>query len=661
MKQVWNHSLSIGLAVCALAVSAQCVTACGGGAAGDADSGATAENDAASTTADGTTGGDTTAAGKSEIILTTGNSTIRDGGKFWTPLDNGTSDLNLFTEQKDIWTLRNNTAADIKVDSITTKPDAGVQTEEFQIYDNLIPSKAATLANITVAAGKTYEFQIRFYPVASGERKATVTVAYDGTKKLAFALTGKGQTKAKFFSSGTVAWEKVGGTTKGDDLTNTGVTNADGVTFWSTNSWEMLDGFSSDFVVGAVDKDGKALWTKSYDGQYKEQSPDSGQNNETGGTGGSTVLGADGSLYVAGEIAAVSQNNVFYASVFKIDPKTGTMIWQRAFSPVKAVSTASHSAAAYAIDASGPQIFIAGVTEGDAKVLLAALDPKTGDLQGALSLELVKQYNDRAYCLRRDGKGGLYIGGIAAGNNAFILHFKNADTAKPELEWSKQIGLGKGSGLTDMDVDADGNAYVAMDVRGAATSFMLGKVDLTGKLVWTKHWVGNGGDRENIAFVRVFGTTVIAGGRMGVPTYDTAQGDGALLGLATSDGAKLWSALHYSGKGPDEISEHRVKGASLIGKTLTLITQVYTGKDNGVRYSGYWYDGEGDVVDEKTLDATALDGIVVETIKDAKVFDSKDLGKWVDVPKAWVWQDATAKHDGKSPDADVMVTRIDLK
>ena len=153
------------------------------------------------TTGDGGSGSGSETA---EVVLTTGNSTVKDGGKFWTPLDNGTSTLNLFTEQKDIWTLRNKTSADIKVDTITVKAEAGVQTEEFQIYDNLIPSKAAKLENIVVKAGATYEFQIRFYPVASGERKAVATVAYDGSKKVAFTLTGKGQTNATFFSGGTV-------------------------------------------------------------------------------------------------------------------------------------------------------------------------------------------------------------------------------------------------------------------------------------------------------------------------------------------------------------------------------------------------------------------------------------------------------------------------
>ena len=62
----------------------------------------------------------------------------------------------------------------------------------------------------------------------------------------------------------------------------------------------------------------------------------------------------------------------------------------------------------------------------------------------------------------------------------------------------------------------------------------------------------------------------------------------ALLALASADGAKLWSALHDLGKGPDEIAEHRVKGASIVAKMLAAVAQVYSDNDNGVRYSGHW-------------------------------------------------------------------------
>jgi hypothetical protein len=118
--------------------------------------------------------------------------------------------------------------------------------------------------------------------------------------------------------------------------------------------------------------------------------------------------------------------------------------------------------------------------------------------------------------------------------------------------------------------------------------------------------------------------------------------------------------FHFSGKGPDEIVDHRVKGASLSGKTLTVVTQAYTGTLNGVRYNGYWYDGEGEVKAD-TIDVQAVTGAAVDKIAEANVVDCKDLGSWKDPPASWMWQDASAKKDGKSPDADVMVTSITLK
>lgn len=610
---------------------------------------------------DGGGGAGADGAGAEKVVtLTTGNSTIKDGGKFFTPLDNGTSTVALFSEQKDLWTLRNDTAAEITVDSITVKVDAGVAGEEFQIYDNAIPSKAADHKGVKVAAGGTYVFQIRFYPVAGGERKAVVTLAYDGSKKLTFGLTGKGQTSAKFFSGGSLGWEKLGGSSKGDDMTGTGVTDAGGVTYWNANVGELLDNFGYDVAVGAVGADGKSLWTKVFNGKYRDFSPDSGQNDETGGTGGSLQVGADGAVYVSASLSAIQQNNQFVAAVFKLDAKTGAMTWQKGFRNANKPSTASHSATAYGLDASGPLVLVTGVVEGDAKVLFAALDPASGDLKGSAALEVVKTVNDRGYAIRRDGKGGAYIGGLNTSAGAFVIHLKDADKGTPTIDWIQQLGLGKGSNINSIDTDADGNAYLSMDRRGAATAFSVGKMDSTGKLLWTKTWVGNGGDRENTAFARVYGSTVLVGGRMGIPNYDTTQGDGALLALATADGATLWSMFHFSGKGPDEIVDHRVKGASIVGKTLTIVTQSYTGTQNGVRYSGYWYDGEGEVKAD-TIDVQAVTGATVDKIAEANVVDCKDLGSWKDPPATWVWQDAIAKKDGKSPDADVMVTSITLK
>lgn len=600
------------------------------------------------------------AAGGSEVALTTGNSKVKDGGKFWTPMDNGTSTVALFSEQKDIWTFRNDTSAAVTIDSITITPDTGMAAEEFQVYDNAIPSKPTTVSGVQVPAGGTYLFQIRFFPVAGGERKATVTVGYDGGKKLTFGLTGKGQTEARFFTKGTISWQKVAGTAKADELTGAGIVGPDGTTYYTANASEVIDTFSTDLIIGAVDKDGKAVWTKVWNGEFRDQSPDAGQNAETGGTADSMVLGADGSLYVVGAASPIKQNNQFAATVLKIDPKTGDLKWKKAFKPIDKYSTASHNAVGYSIDASGSTVIVTGTTEGDSKVLLFALDPATGDLKGALAVEVQKTYNDRGYAVRRDGKGGVYVGGNAA-SYPFLMHLTGADTGVPVIDWVQQIELGKGSGLVGLDVDADGNAYLAMDRRGAITAFSAGKVDLTGKVLWTKTWNGNGKDRSNTHLVRVFGSTLIVGGRQGIPNFDTEQGDAGVVALSTADGALQWSSFHYSGKGTDEIAEHRIKGVGLVGKTLTLVTQVYTGKDNGVRYAGYWYDGIGDVVDE-TVTTKSLAGVTMDQIKTAVVVDAGDIGsgKWVDAPATWLVQDASAKHDGKSPDADVMLTRIDL-
>ena len=137
-----------------------------------------------------------------------------------------------------------------------------------------------------------------------------------------------------------------------------------------------------------------------------------------------------------------------------------------------------------------------------------------------------------------------------------------------------------------MDVDKDGNAYVALDRRGATTYFSYGQVNADGTLAWAKTFPGGNGDKSNVNAIKIVDDTLYVGARIAILNFDGTFGDGLFLACGLADGATKWSTFHYSGKGPQTIAEHRVKGLVATTDGLVVLSQVWTGNMNGVRYSG---------------------------------------------------------------------------
>jgi hypothetical protein len=179
-------------------------------------------------------------------------------------------------------------------------------------------------------------------------------------------------------------------------------------------------------------------------------------------------------------------------------------------------------------------------------------------------------------------------------------------------------------------------------------------------LLWAKTY--NGGspsDASNIHLVKVVGTDVYLGGRIAQSNFDAQMGDGLLLKLK-DDGALAWSMFHFSGKGPDELAEHRVKGVAISGNTLWVGGQVYTGTYNGVRYAGYWYDGLGALEDyQPTL--SDITSTAINELPAGVLLDASTMRKYADAPTSIVLQDAYAKKDGTPPDSDFFFTKFTMK
>jgi hypothetical protein len=592
------------------------------------------------------------------ISLIQSGKTIAADGSYYIPLNNNTSTVALFSEQREPFTLKNTTTSPIQVIGMWLRTGPGVVTESFALQSNALNPTPLQTSGFAIEPGKSLDFYVRFYPVRGGLHEAKLVVSTNAGN-LDIKLSGRGQTEAAFY--GNVAWEKVHGAPNKNELTTGMVADPQGALFLASN---VVNTTYEDIMVSRVNGDGSLAWAKTWGGPFRDMSRDPGQNGESGGSADAISRDAAGNVYVVGSSAGDKNNNTYFALVLKINPRNGEIVWQKAFGFGSEVKFTKQSAEAYSVDASGKYIYVTGTTGAnvggpDSQVLFLALDPADGSIKSKAAFDVTPGVNDRGYAIHHDGKGSAYIGGVS-GATAMLLKVGDIETPKPKLVWSKKVELGVGGNINSLDVDRAGNVFVALDRRGATSAFSAGKFDPTGKLLWAKTYTGNSGDKNNIHVVRVQGNDVYLGGRIGAPNFDTQYGDGLFVRLAADDGKLLASSFHYSGKGPSDIAEHRIKGIAASGNALFLATQVFTGNFNGVRYAGYWYSGLGKLEDyaPATSDIT---GAAVNTMADGAVFDASTKGKWSDAPKATVFQNAVDKKDGKAPDPDVMVTKLETR
>jgi len=230
-----------------------------------------------------------------------------------------------------------------------------------------------------------------------------------------------------------------------------------------------------------------------------------------------------------------------------------------------------------------------------------------------------------------------------------------------------------------MDMDEDGKVYVALDVRGASTSFTFLKFDTDGSILWGNQ-NAEGGQKNTIMIVRYLNGSVYAGGRVaignidGVVGYDTQFGDGYLIKANKDTGDMDWSLFYYSGKGTDEIAGYFLKGLGLVNNKLYVVGHMWA--KSGNRYNGYWYDGVQPltsyapaVVDTPLL--TADDLVDHIDLPDASIMDASDRRNYIDAPmgvvdndgdkRKFTYSDASEKHHGYGPDDDLSFTVLEVQ
>lgn len=602
-----------------------------------------------------------------DVEVMTGGKVLKDGGSWHIPMNSASSKVALFSEQRERFSVYNKTAAPITIDAVSLTRGEGIMDEEFTLQDTALKPKPLAFKPVKVAPKKSFDFYVRFYPVQSRQMSAKVEIGYGGGKTYTFTVTGTGRDKAIFTRYFTTEMHKLLGGPKTDEMVTGLAADGEGNLYVAGQVTGVQDKFAYDLFFARINADGTLAWAKLWHGPFRDYTRDPGQNDESGGSSNAIDIDEKGFVYLAGSVSPGKQNNNFAALVLKIDPTSGQIVWEKLWRPDwPEALLAKHSAEAYALDVSNGHVYVVGTTgaaiENDnALAFLLSLSATDGTLEFQRYVDPTPKSTDRAYAVRADGKGNVYVGGLAA-KVSLLMRFTAADTAKPKLAWVKTVSTGWGSNINCLDVDAKGDLYASVDRRGAKTFFSFLKLSPEGELLWGRTYDGGSNKNNNCAFVKVVGDAVFAGGRTGQSWYDSQMGDGKLIKVGAADGKELFSAFYFTGKGPDELGEHRLKGIAVRGKTLHLLGQVYTGSYNGVRYWGYWYDGVSKLSDYKpAIKDLALGEGSSKDIPTGKLKDASSARKLVDLLKLMPYQDAPAKKDGHGPDADLIYWKLTTK
>ena len=581
----------------------------------------------------------------------------------------------------------NNTAADVTIDSMVLTPQTNTLDSEWTLIDanNLTPTPF-DITNAVIPAYGSLDFDMYFVPVASDFRVEDITITYDGTETYPWTMTGRGR-DALMLSDSQNTVSKVHGDPVEDTLSGGAVGDGNGNIVYNGNVNGWSDGFSENIVVSKMSANGTLAWSKEWHEAYEQLSPDSGQNGETGG-GAESIAYAGGSAYIVGHRSQSNFNSRFQSLVMKVDATTGAMGWAVGFSPenIDPPSLAWQNSHAYAVDASiADRVIVTGTSFDNAEVLLFALRKSDGSLIWSKQIDIAPGYNDRGHTVAVDGSGNAWIGGITDGRG-FLARVTGVDGAVPTLDFVKRIDMGIGSNINSMDVDSSGAVFVSMDRRGLPTWLSVAKFASSGAQLWAKTWDDtNAGDNNNTHVVRLDESTdkLYVGGRVAVATADTQFGDAFLMRLNTADGSYDWGMQYYTGKGAEEVLEHRVKGIVLDGGDLQLLVQSYTANLNFGHYWGYWYDLQDNPLADLTLGEVPGDGAVMlvdynPAISDvtltsdfhdtdhayngnnvATVFTIDTNSIWQDVPAAVTFEEADDRQ-GNAPDGDNTLMFLDL-
>ncbi len=647
------------------------------------DSGTTVPTDETDTDTDTDTITDTETTHEPDLEVTHSGHVLDEGGLYYMlEIDNADSGaVAIFSELKDPLKVVNISGKSVTIDAITLTEAAGLKDEEWEPCDFDSASGECIPIALPPAMDGAGDFwyYLHFYPIASGERNATMTIEYtvDGTGRTwpsevaGFGRIGADLTPAVLLEDAELERHTLWGgyDTNHDEFPGPTLLDPSGNLFFAGTASGMVGDVTNadrEIFLNRVNADGTLAWQKIYHSSGDDRIPDT--------NGGNNYLGAPddldyeaGVLYVGG--MAGNGFNKSLGLISAIDPADGSDTWTRYWHPDATRLQYTDAGKVFGIDVVGNLIYVA----------LSGFGVACLNTDGTLnwSRQIVPQGDEGAhevFTVKADASGNVWLAGIDKGagvNSGFVTKLSGADAAgaNVQVDWAKGIDIGWGSRFNSMDVDSNGDVYLSADRRGAQTYFSVIKVSADGNSVIGRTLDGSNGDRQNTQVVRVTSDAVWAGGRIGMPGWDTGSGDGLVAKLSKTDLSKEWAAVYYTGTGPNELCQHTAMGLATNGDDVHVMGQVYTGNSNFYRYWGYWYDfPETDqeyapTVTDHSASTTVLDLPNAALVDGSYGPDFENDGSWQDLnPSQGIeYQDAVDKNadsHGSATDSDVFIMKL---
>ena len=423
-------------------------------------------------------------------------------------------DLDALTGELEVGTSASNSASGLKLTAVDQFDNMTATTTPFSVTVNGTPS----------------DYWVTTLGGVSGEKGYSITQGADGS---IYVLAQTNNTGAgsydlllvKYNINGTLDWKK----TLGGGQAETGgdiVVGKDGAVYVTGHSKSIGVG-GGDLFVTQFTPDGVLGWTRTI-----------GRTGDDYGR--SIIIGADGSIYVYGDIAGgpLGSQDIILAKY----TSSGDLLWKNILG-----GTNTDTGFGIVIGADGG-IYVTGYTRstgaGGSDLLIAKYN-SGGALDWAKTLGGVGDDQGRNIAIGADGS--VYVSGFTAstgaGGNDLLIAKYNSGGA---LDWAKTLG-GDGHdfgwGIT---TGADGSLYVTgqtTSTGAGGNDLLVAKYNTTGVLDWVKTLGGVGNDDGQGIVIGSDDAIYVAGG-----TTSTGVGDTDLLvarlpangGGGMSAGSLIW-------------------------------------------------------------------------------------------------------------------------
>ncbi len=407
-------------------------------------------------------------------------------------------------------------------------------------------------------------------------------------------------------------------------------------------------------AIVALDKNGNARWSYAWDDIYYDGVFNCDKDKWMEGGMASSLVQDTAYLYAIANSSDVPANNVFSVVVLKIDKSNGKLVWAKKWNHKPAnVPTRASNDLAYALAVDDNNVYVTG-TLGDDKVLLLIYDKKDGNLKFQGEFELSNLSKDIGTVAKIAPDGSLYIAGMS-GNKTFLAKFFVQGKSYPQLLWVKTISTGYRICVDDMDIDEDGNIYLAFNTEGKSTRFMIAKLDELSDFIWLKIFPAERSNLNATRFVKVYGKYLYVGGRVAMEGLNNKSGDGIVMKLDKETGDVASWYLYYTGNENDNYSMHDIEAVVKTNDGFVVFGQVLGAPNNISNYTGVWLTANTITSQSSKLQISGWDtDVKIEKLENTKNEDVKNKYFLNDIKLMKPYE----KKMLNAPDYDVFVLKV---